>query len=149
MGHLKARVSNLERDAAYFVTGGDARSDVFHATILRRPAVLAFHWTITYPPYLKLPLRQISNDDGTIEAPVGSTATVDIEASEPLLGATLDLGGQSVAMTATTQSTVRQATLVVRGSIDADSFDERGRCGRAIQGRAGAGDGRSTADCRS
>jgi hypothetical protein len=133
----------LERDVEYYVTGGDARSDVFRATVLRRPAVIAFHWTIAYPPYLKLPPRSVTNDDAIVDAPVGSTVMLDLDASEPLTTAAIEVGGQAHPTIPGAQPNQRRASFAMRGSqpLIVRMMSEAGVPGEFTGGRV-----RATAD---
>jgi hypothetical protein len=111
---FEARVPNLERDIEYFVTGGDARSDIYRAHVLRRPAVVALRAQLEYPPYLKLPPRQIESSNATLEAPLGSQITLEIESTEPLASATVTLGATTVATAPGARANLRRATFAAQ-----------------------------------
>jgi hypothetical protein len=96
-GAFEARVPKIEHDLEYFVTGGDARSDVYRVAVLHRPAVVELRFRLDYPPYLKLPPRELISINGVVEAPAQTRVRVEIEASTALSRARFLLGNQSVA----------------------------------------------------
>jgi hypothetical protein len=104
----------VDRDLNYFVTGGDAASSTYTVHVLHPPAVLEFRIAYTYPAYTHLPPRNSSNDDGAIEAPIGSEAVLDVRATEPLADARMIIGGERFELTATADPAVREARLTVR-----------------------------------
>ena len=112
-GSYEARVSSIDRDVEYYVTGGDARSDRFVAHVLHRPAVVAFHVRYAYPPHTGLAAKEVITAAGVFEAPAGTEATVAIESSEPLSAARFIVGGSVVETTATSRPSVREAKLAL------------------------------------
>jgi hypothetical protein len=98
-GNFETRVRNVERDLEYFVTGGDASSDVFAVSVLHKPAVQKFRVRYTYPPYTGLAPREIESPDAELEAPAGTQVMLQIEASEPLDVAGMTIGAESIPMT--------------------------------------------------
>jgi hypothetical protein len=108
--------SDVSRDARYQVVGGDARSDVYSIRVLRRPAVLRFAIQYDYPAYLGQQPQRVVNTNGLIEAPPGTTATVEITATQPLRGAAFTIGPKRIGSTATTQPAIRVATFPVQES---------------------------------
>lgn len=116
-GTFEARVSALERDLEYFVTGGDARSETYRAHVLARPAAIAFRWTITYPPYLNLAPLTVDNDDAVLEAPANSEIALQLTASEPLAQAFLELGNESIPMSAGERPQVRLGRFTLKQNV--------------------------------
>lgn len=106
-------LGDVQRDLQYFVRGGDARSDGFTVRVLRPPQVMQFRVRYVYPAYTAKPPLTVTNADGLIEAPVGSSATVEIVCTAPLTAATLTVGDQPIATSPTSQPNVRQCTLHV------------------------------------
>src|SRR5262249_14396740 len=104
----------VDRDLSYFVTGGDATSPTYAVHVLHPPAVVEFRIAYTFPSYTHLPPRNVSNDDGAIEAPVGSEAVIDVRATEPLMDASMTMGGERFNLAATADPAVRRARLTVR-----------------------------------
>jgi hypothetical protein len=106
-------LGNVQNDLQYFVEGGDARSDRFAIHVLRPPAVTQFRVQYVYPAYTAKPPLSVTNTDGLIEAPVGSTATIEAVCTEPLTAATLVVGDRPIAMSATSQPNIRQCEITV------------------------------------
>ena len=111
---FEARVPDVDCDLEYFVAGGDAESAAFRVTMLRKPAISAFRIRYAYPPYTRLPAREVENAGGEIEAPVGTEVTVAVESTEPLKLAVMTIGGGAVRMTATPDPRVHEARFTVR-----------------------------------
>jgi hypothetical protein len=60
-------------------------------SVLPRPAIVRLHLRLEYPPYLKLPPRDITSADGVIEVPARTRVSVRIESSTPLARARIVL----------------------------------------------------------
>ena len=114
-GNFEARIRNVDRDVEYFVSGGDARSERFSVTVLHKPAVARMRVRYAYPMYTGLPPREVDNNGGQIEAPVGTEVTLLIEATEPIALATMTIGGEVLRMSAV-QPMTASATFMVRES---------------------------------
>ncbi len=112
-GVYTCSLEQADQDMEYFVTGGDAISDVYRVRVLRKPAVTTYEIHYDYPSTTALPAVTVWNSDGLIKAPAGTLATLRIHCSEPLSAATLTVGPQALAMSATDDPTVRQATITV------------------------------------
>lgn len=100
----------------YVVTSGDAQAGPFDVRVSRRPAVLEFRIAYDPPAYLRRRAElavQIVNQDGLIDALRGSEARVDIVSTEPLAAAELNVGGQHVPTTPTSDPKVRRAVIRV------------------------------------
>jgi hypothetical protein len=82
--------------------------------VLHPPAVVEFRISYTYPAYTRLPPQNVSNDDGTIEAPVGSEAALYVRATEPLADASMTTGGERRDLAPTADPAVREIHLTVR-----------------------------------
>jgi hypothetical protein len=104
----------LQSDLQYFVQGGDARSDHYTVRVLRPPAVTQFRIHYEYPPYTAKPPLSVTNTDGLIEAPVGSTATLEVVCTEPLASATLIVASHPIPMSPTSQPGVRQCRIAIQ-----------------------------------
>jgi hypothetical protein len=114
-GNFEARLRDVTRDVQYYVTGGDATSETFTATVLHKPAVARFHVRCVYPAYTNLPPREFDSGDGSIEASAGSEVALLIEATEPLDVATMTIGAESVPMTiAERRPNLARATFTIR-----------------------------------
>jgi hypothetical protein len=114
-GNFEFRLRDVARDVEYYVSGGDASSEVYLATVLHKPAVARFHVRCVYPAYTGLAPRELDTDDGSIEAPAGTEVTLRIDATEPLDVATMTIGAESVPMTVDAKSpTSASATFTVR-----------------------------------
>ena len=95
-GKFEAQIARVDRDLEYFVTGGDARTQTYRVTMLARPAVRRFRIHYAYPPHTGLAPRDVTNETGVIEAPVGTEVTLAIEATEPLSYAVMTTGAESI-----------------------------------------------------
>ena len=114
-GNFEARLREVSLDVEYYVTGGDATSETFTATVLHKPAIARFHVRCVYPAYTGLPPRSLDSQDGSIESPAGSEVTLGIDATEPLDVATMTIGAESLPMGVNAKSaTAAAATFTVR-----------------------------------
>ncbi len=73
----------------YYVAAGDARSEVFHVEAVKPPHVEKIALIYTYPAYLGLSDERIADSAGAVTATAGTTVTVELHASKPLLEAEL------------------------------------------------------------
>jgi len=101
----------VDRDLYYYASGGDAQTPVQRIEVLRQPTILEYRVRYAYPPYIGRQPLTITSPDGSLEAPVGTDATLTIRSSEPLSEAQLIMGDQTIAMTATADPAVRHATI--------------------------------------
>jgi hypothetical protein len=115
-GNFRFALASVDRDVRYYVTGGDARTPIYTIRVLRRPGVARFNVRYDYPDYTRLPPAFVSNDNGRVEAPVGTRAVVSIVSTEPLAGATISVDGQKQSMRPTSDPTSWQAELDVRSN---------------------------------
>src|SRR5439155_3062358 len=107
---------NIGRDVEYYVSGGDASSEVFLASVQHKPAVAKFGVRYTYPPYTGLAAHTEESADGAIEAPAGTEVTLRIDATEPIDVAGMTIGAESIPMTpgGPKSPTTATATFTVR-----------------------------------
>jgi hypothetical protein len=103
-GKFEGQIARVDRDLEYFLTGGDARSDLFRVTMLPRPAVKRFRIRYMYPPHTALAPREVENETGAIEAPAGTDVTLAIETTEPISYAIMTVGAESIRMSPAGQS---------------------------------------------
>lgn len=115
-GSFVATVASVDRDQRYCVACGDARSADYKIRVLRQPAVARFDLLYEYPPYTRLPPGSFHNDDGRIEAPVGTRVTVTITATEPLRQAALVANGERMAMTIGSPPTTARVQLAAQSN---------------------------------
>ena len=115
--HFNLSLGALQSDLQYFVEGGDARSDRFTVRVLRPPAVTRFRVHYVYPAYTAKPPMSVTNTDGLIEAPVGSTATLEAVCTEPLADATLIAGGQHIHMLPASQPNIRKCQITIERDL--------------------------------
>jgi hypothetical protein len=95
-GRFETTLARVDRDLEYVVVGGDARSEIFHVTVLPRPAVRRFRIRYVYPPYTGLPAREVESESGVIDAPVGTEVTLTTEPTRPLSYAVMTVGAESI-----------------------------------------------------
>ena len=117
----------VDKDFRYYVTGGDARSHTFRVTADRRPAVNALRVRYVFPPYAHKPAVTVNTTDGLIEALVGTQATVDVIATEPLKDAWVGVGGATLPTDPTVDPAVRQVKLRVERDAPVKVVLESGR----------------------
>jgi hypothetical protein len=114
-GSFEARVRNVDRDVEYFVTGGDGSSEVFVARVWRKPAIVRFRVHYNHPAYMSLRARDIESTTGQLEAPIGTEATVAIDATEALSLAVMTIaGGEPVRFSPGSHPASMNATFVIR-----------------------------------
>jgi hypothetical protein len=132
--HFELALGAVQTDLQYFIEGGDARTDRFTIHVLRPPAVTQFRIHYTYPAYTAKPPVTVTNTDGLIEAPVGSTASLEALCTEPLVSAILLVGGRPIPMSPTAQPNACQCDL----PIERDVKLELQLVGREISGNGPA-----------
>jgi hypothetical protein len=110
----------IDRDLNYEVAGGDARSEIYSVTVLRRPVVTKYELEYAYPAYLNMPKQSVTNTDGAVEAPMGTEATLRLTASEPLQSAVMVLGDERIVTEPGADPAVRQARFIVRSTTKYD-----------------------------
>lgn len=135
-GAFNFTIQSVDRDLRYYVSGGDARSPAFSVRVLRRPAVARFTVRYTYPSYTRLAPATASNEDGRIEAPVGTHVALTVTATEPLRDAVLSFDGQKLP----TQSTPDPASRRAEWDVGAGgSYDVELTSVRDVRGSGPAG----------
>lgn len=113
-GKFEARVADVMRDVEYYITGGDARSLMYTATVRLKPAVALIAARLNYPAYTRVSPRDVTIENGLIEAPAGTDATLTVTATEPIGSMTLVVGAAVVQTAPTSDPRVRQATINIR-----------------------------------
>ena len=112
-GKFEVQIARVDRDLDYFLTAGDARTGTYRVTMLPRPAVTRFRIHYGYPPHTGLAPRDITNETGAIDAPIGTEVALGIETTEPLSYAILTIGSESTRIQPSPART--QANFVVTG----------------------------------
>lgn len=130
-----ATLPPADRSFRYFVSGGDSRTRTAEVSVLRRPRVTGYRVRYEYPAYMRREPLAGSSDDGIIEAPIGTHATIDIIAAAPLKDAQLAAGEQVVQTTATADPSVRQATIAVEKDV---AYELRLVSAQGAEGGSGA-----------
>ena len=113
--HCTATLGPADHDLLYFVTAGDATSPRYAVRVRRVPAVVSFRFRFDFPPALHRPPATLTNTTGHIDAPAGTTVTVDVAATVPLRAATIAVGPDEVQTLPTPDPRVRRGTLTVHG----------------------------------
>jgi hypothetical protein len=106
-------LASVDRDVRYYVAAGDAVSRIYLVRVLRRPTVSQFQIRYVFPDYVRKPPVTVTNNDGLIEAPIGSQATLTIFCTDPLQSALLTVGSDKILMSRTGNDAVRRATFTV------------------------------------
>ena len=112
-GSFEASVAPVTQDLRYVARGGDGRSEIGHAKVLRKPRMTEMRVRYTYPSYTNRPPLTVSNADGLIEAPAGTEAAITLVASQPLASAMLVVGGQTIETAPADHPRERRATVTV------------------------------------
>ncbi len=99
----------LRRDTHFAFAAGDAQTTPLRLKVLTRPAVRQFRVHYQYPSYTRRPPLARTSDDGSLEAPVGTEATLTVIANTDLAGGKLLVGQRVVALTATVEANAWQA----------------------------------------
>lgn len=77
-------LSDVSEDLEYYVSCGADKSEVHRLTVFDPLVIQSLEVTTRYPAYLKIPDRVEKPSGGDVEAVLGSTVTVRINASTPL-----------------------------------------------------------------
>ncbi|MDQ3439930.1 MAG: DUF4175 domain-containing protein, partial [Planctomycetota bacterium] len=112
-GSFEAVIASVTHDLRYLGRGGDARTVVGHARVLRKPRLTELRVGYTYPPYTNRAPLTVSNTDGLIEAPAGTEAALTLVASQALASAVLGVGDQKIKTTPTDDPRLRRASITV------------------------------------
>ncbi len=110
MGDFLFTLASVDRDLRYYVTGGDATSPIYQVRVLRPPAVAEFRVRCDYPAYLEQAPLKLTSSEPNIEAPIGSSISLQMVSTEPLKSATLTSPQLKIAMTRGNEATLWQAT---------------------------------------
>lgn len=78
---------NVQTPFTYFVALGEAHSPTYTVSVLQRPAAAKLSVAYDYPAYTGLADRQEVTRDGTLEAVVGTQATLTVHSTMPLTSA--------------------------------------------------------------
>ena len=128
-GAYAATVPAVDGDLRSFVTAGDATSPTVAVRVVRVPAVVAFR--VRCDP----PGSTVTASDGRVDAPAGSTVTLDVVATVPLRDATVTVGPDRVATSATADPAVRRARFkAAEGSLAVDLIGTDDTVGRGPAG---------------
>lgn len=114
VGRFSFTLSGVDRDVRYYLQGGDAQTPAYFVRVLRPPAVDQFKIHYVFPSHTGRVPMTVTNSDGLVEAPMGTTATIMVFSSEPLQSALLSVGGEKILMERTADDAVRRAELVLR-----------------------------------
>lgn len=106
-------VPALEKDLTYFITGGDARTPLYHITVLQRPALSQLRVRYDYPTYTHHDALRVTTSTGPVEAPQGTHVGVDIISITPLSSATLQIGSQTLSSSPTASQQIRHLELTL------------------------------------
>ncbi len=78
--------SNVESPFSYSVQAGDAQSEVFKVTVLKRCKIERLALTYTFPEYLKLPPRTDDPSSGAISAVEGTRVALAMKTNKEVRG---------------------------------------------------------------
>lgn len=77
---------NVESSFSYSVQAGDAQSDVFKVTVLKRCKIEKLALTYSFPPYLKMPSRTDDPSSGAVSVVEGTRVDLALKTNKPLSG---------------------------------------------------------------
>ncbi len=100
--NFSGSLGRLEQDVNYAVRIGDTRWPLdrpyYTVTVLKRVEVDGLDLEYAYPPYTGLEDKVVTNAEGGIEAPMGSTVTVRLRLSAPVPSVVLEYRGGGTEM---------------------------------------------------
>lgn len=127
-------IAEIAQTRQYAVRIGDSRwptdKEWYTITVLKKVKVEGLDLAYRYPAYTKLGERKVTNADGSIQAPMGSTVTVTVRVSEPIPAAVLNVQDASpLSMVRSINGTSFSADLPVsaNGSYHVTLCDQTGR----------------------
>ncbi|HOD84644.1 MAG: hypothetical protein BWX88_03667 [Planctomycetes bacterium ADurb.Bin126] len=127
-------IGEVGQTRQYAVRIGDSRwptdKEWYTITVLKKVKIDGLDLAYRYPPYTNLGERTVKNADGSIQAPIGSTATVTVRVSEPVPAAVLNVQEASpITMVRSLSGTSFSADLPVNanGSYHVTLCDQSGR----------------------
>ncbi len=103
----------VQRDVRFYLQAGDAMTQTRQVKVHRPPVLASYRVRYEYPAYTVRPALTVTNNDGIIEALVGTKVSIAAVASEPLASARLICGPETVSMGATAESNVREAQIII------------------------------------
>ena len=68
----------------YFISAGDAKSQVFHIDVIKPPQIAKLAVVYTYPAYTGLLPKRIDSSDGEVLGVAGTTVKLELTATKPL-----------------------------------------------------------------
>lgn len=110
-GGFQSVIGPITGDGSFYLSSGDAQSELAPLRLLRRPSVIEFRTRYEYPAYMRRDPLIARNVDGLIEAPVGTKVALQIKASEKLQRAQLETPQGVIALTPTAEPAVWEARL--------------------------------------
>ena len=88
-GVFRATVSHVMESFDYYVTAGDARSEVFHVEAVKPPRLESLSLTYAFPAYLGKSEERVADSGGVVAAEAGTTVSLEMKATKPLKEAEL------------------------------------------------------------
>jgi hypothetical protein len=115
-GGFSYTFGSIDRPFAYRVSGGDAASALFSVHVVARPAVHQLRVSYAYPDWTELGPKESVITSGNLEAPVGTTATISVIATEAISKAAAVLDNHQIESTPSVDPAVRMLTIPMQSS---------------------------------
>ena len=107
-------LSSVNSGFEFYITAGDARSEMRKLDVIRRPRIDNIDITYQFPKYTGQQPQQITKSEGQIAALVGTTVTLEIASSKPLDEAELKTeSGELIRFRSTDDPTTWTASFVI------------------------------------
>src|SRR5205085_216576 len=91
-------------------------SRTYELRVLRRPGIVQFRVRYMYPASANQRPKSIVNDDGVLEAPVGTEALVDLVCTEPVASAMVVVDGKRLVSQQTAEPNVYRVSIPITHS---------------------------------
>ena len=79
----------MRGDAEYQVIAGEAKSPVYHVSVIERPAVRRLRVALDYPRYTGQKSDTLAENEGNVNALVGTDVIMNVQANKPLVRASV------------------------------------------------------------
>jgi len=125
---FRTTLPQIKHDFEYYVAAGERTSETYNVAAVDRPRVSSLRLELFPPKYTGLPTLVIDENDGAINAPVGTTVKMRLESNRRLARAALSYSdGGEHAMEVRSQGATAEFTVEKNRSYHIVLVDESGR----------------------
>ncbi|MEW5873735.1 MAG: DUF4175 family protein [Candidatus Zixiibacteriota bacterium] len=125
---FRATLPQIKHDFEYYVAAGERTSETYTVAAVDRPRVSSLRLELFPPKYTGLPTQVIDENDGAINAPVGTTVKMRLESNRRLARASLAYSdGPEHTMEVRSQGATAEFTVEKNRSYHIVLVDESGR----------------------